>query len=214
MILGLDMSSKKSGYCLFEGQQLKEYGLWEMQYETESDWRERIKWMSKQLSLYCDKYDITKIYCEDVPPVLENTQTIKILSALQGCIISLCQLNNIEVKFVSVPTWKNIVGIDMKHSKEFKKFIKDYPDSNCSKFKDLVKAYEKKLSVDYANSLFNIDLVWSAPSSKFNMDDVADSINIVVSQEFENIKKCDVNTFNDIFNIVYNKICSDKLKTL
>ena len=44
--LGLDMSSKKSGYSLFDDKELKLYGLWEIP-EDITEWRDRIIWMSQ-----------------------------------------------------------------------------------------------------------------------------------------------------------------------
>ena len=46
------------------------------------------------------------------------------------------------------------------------------------------------MSIDYANKTFNINLVWKSNTSKFNEDDIADSLNIAWSQ----IAPCNGNT--------------------
>lgn len=208
-VLGLDMSSKKSGYSLFNNEKLIDYGLWEISFKDEKDWRERIIFMANQLENYIKTHDIEQVFVEDVPPVLENSQTIKVLSALQGCVLTICKLNNIKVKFVPNNTWKNIVGIDMAHSKENKAQQKKLKliDKKClGKLKQKVKAYEKKLSVDYANDLFGLDLVWKSETSKYNQDDISDSINIVVSQLFKNVHKYNLDTFDNIIETLYQEI--------
>lgn len=201
-ILSLDMSSQKSGYSFFKDEKLVDYGVWQMTHEEESDWRERIKWMSTQLDTYCKEHKIDLIYVEDVPPTIDNSQTVKILSALQGCVLTICNLNSIDIKFISVTKWKNIIGIYLTHSKNFKEMIKDGKIKDLQLFKKYVKAYEKKLSVDNANELFHIKLEWRSMSSKFNQDDIADSINIGASQIFGEKAKYKQYTFEHILNEV------------
>ena len=84
IVLGLDMSSHKSGYALFVNKELVDYGVWEITNAQESDWRKRIAFMANCVGQYCVHHDVDVIYAEDVPPTLENSQTVKVLSALQG----------------------------------------------------------------------------------------------------------------------------------
>lgn len=159
--LGLDMSSKKSGYSLFYNTQLIEYGLW----ENDSDnWRDRIIYMANQLNDFIKKHNIDNIYIEDVPLSTANPQTLKILSALQGCILSVCATNSINVNFISVSAWRSALGL-----------------FNGTR-KGTEREEMKKSSVDYANKTFNLNLIWKSKSSKFNQDDIADSINVAWSQ--------------------------------
>lgn len=209
MILGLDMSSKKSGYSLFDSKKLIDYGVWEMSFEKESDWRERILFMATQLSEYIDSHTITQIYVEDVPPIIENTQTVKVLSALQGCVLTICRLHNIQIEFIPNNRWKNLIGIDITHSKANKtkqKELKLIDKASLPKLKKNVKGYEKKMSVDYANKIFDTDLIWKSYSSKFNQDDIADAINLVASQIYNTPLKYDVDTFENIINNLYSEI--------
>src|SRR5574344_3103510 len=96
IILGLDMSSQKSGYALFDDGKLSDYGLWELSHAGETEWRNRIAYMADCVGKYCDEHKVDKIYAEDVPPIMENSQTIKILSALQGMLIACATLHDID----------------------------------------------------------------------------------------------------------------------
>lgn len=210
VVLGLDMSSQKSGYALFIDGKLTDYGLWELHTEQESDWRKRIAYMASCVGKYCDEHKVDKIYAEDVPPTLDNSQTVKVLSALQGMLIACAVLHNIDIEFIAVKTWKQKIGINLVASKEnnaCKKRIKESfgkdANKNLTKVKGWTKAWEKKMSVDYANNLFGLELVYKSPQSKFNQDDIADSINIAWSQ-IGDVKEYDLELFENIMNRFYD----------
>ena len=214
-IIGLDMSSQKSGYALFSNGQLIDYGIWQMTIDDEKDWRKRIAWMADCVGQYCIENNVKEIYVEDVPPTLDNSQTVKILSALQGMIIAVASLHNIDVHFVPVKTWKSKIGINIVSSKEnnnCKKRIKEYFGENATRplniVKGWVKGWEKKLSVDYVNHVFGLDLVYKSPSSKFNQDDIADSINIAWSQ-IGRVQPYDLDTFTNIMDNFYDLIITE-----
>jgi len=211
-VLGLDMSSKKSGYSIFKDGKLWKYGVWELSHADEPDWRKRIAFMSEQVQECCKKYGIRKIYVEDVPPIIENTQTVKVLSALQGMLIATSVLYDIDIHFVSVKTWKSKIGINLDASKEnhaLKKNIKaKYGTGATSKLKTVkgwIRGWEKKMSVDYVNDVFGIDLVYKSPSSKFNQDDIADSINVAWSQ-IGDVEPYALDTFENITRRFYKLI--------
>lgn len=214
-IIGLDMSSQKSGYALFSNGQLIDYGIWQMTINDEKDWRKRIAWMADCVGQYCIENNVKEIYVEDVPPTLDNSQTVKILSALQGMIIAVASLHNIDVHFVPVKTWKSKIGINIVSSKEnnnCKKLIKEHFGENATRplniVKGWVKGWEKKLSVDYVNHVFGLDLVYKSPSSKFNQDDIADSINIAWSQ-IGRVQPYDLDTFANIMDNFYDLIITE-----
>ena len=164
--LGLDMSSKSSGYSLFNGKELKLYGVWKIPGDI-TEWRDRIVWMSKQLDNFIKEHEVEQIFVEDVPLSMANPQTLKILSALQGMIISVCTLHNINVKFIGVSQWRSALGLFTGHRK------------------DLTREEMKKSSIEYANKTFGLNLVWKSKSSKFNQDDLSDSICVAWSQLIE-----------------------------
>lgn len=210
IILGLDMSSHKSGYALFINGNLNDYGCWEIDNDREPDWRKRIAYMADCVAQYCKANGVQHIYVEDVPPTIENSQTVKVLSALQGMVIAIGVSQDIYVEFIPVKTWKQKIGINLTSSKansDCKKKIKELrPKSktkDLNKVKSWVKAQEKKMSVDYVNNLFNINLIYKSPSSKFNDDDISDAINIVWSQ-IGNVKPYDLESFESIMNRFYD----------
>ena len=59
------------------------------------------------------------------------------------------------------------------------------------------------MSVDYVNQTFGLDLIYKSPTSKFNQDDIADSINIAWSQ-IGDVQEYDLETFEDIMNRFYD----------
>lgn len=159
--LGLDMSTKKSGYSLFYDTQLIEYGLWE---DDSENWRDRIIFMTNRLNDYINKYNIDNIYVEDVPLNSANPQTLKMLSALQGAVLSVCATNKKNVEFIPVSTWRSSLGL-----------------FNGTR-KGTEREEMKKSSIDYANKTFDLRLIWKSKTSKYNQDDIADAINVAWSK--------------------------------
>lgn len=212
IVLGLDMSSHKSGYALFVDNKLENYGCWEINNDKEPDWRKRIAYMADCVAQYCKANYVQHIYVEDVPPTIDNSQTIKVLSALQGMVIAIGASQGIDIDFIPVKTWKQKLGINLTSSKEnnaCKKRIKESRTNtktkDLNKVKGWVKAWEKKMSVDYVNHTFGINLVYKSPSSKFNDDDISDAINIAWSQ-IGNVKAYDLESFEDIMNRFYDSL--------
>lgn len=164
--LGLDMSSKKSGYSLFDDKELKLYGLWEIP-EDITEWRDRIIWMSQQLDVFVKTHKVDQVFVEDVPLSMANPLTLKVLSALQGMIISVCTINNLKVSFIGVSQWRSALGLF------------------TGTRKGTTREEMKKSSVEYANKTFGLNLVWKSKSSKYNNDDISDAINVAYSQLIE-----------------------------
>ena len=164
--LGLDMSSKKSGYSLFDDKELKLYGLWEIP-EDITEWRDRIIWMSQQLDVFVKTHKVDQVFVEDVPLSMANPLTLKVLSALQGMIISVCTINNLKVLFIGVSQWRSALGLF------------------TGTRKGTTREEMKKSSVEYANKTFGLNLVWKSKSSKYNNDDISDAINVAYSQLIE-----------------------------
>ena len=160
--LGLDMSSNKSGYALFDDKNLITYGLWEPKDKME--WRDRVIYMGEQLDDFLKHNEVNQVYCEDVPLMMKNPQTLKILCALQGVLMGVCVANNVKVTFISVSTWRSALGLFDKTQK--------------GKERDEMK----QKSIEMANRIFGLDLVYKSPSSRFNQDDEADSILVAYSQ--------------------------------
>lgn len=209
-ILSLDMASNKTGYAYFNNEELIDYGLWDISNNGEKDWRKRIAQMAQFISDYCDNHKVDKIYAEDVPPISENVQTVKVLASLQGMLISLGIAKSIEIEFISVTTWKTKVGINLDKSAECRRIVKkakaEKSAKDSSKLRTWIKGWEKKISVEYANHIYGLNLIYKSPSSKFNQDDIADAINIGYSQISADVKPYDLDTFENISNHLYNSL--------
>lgn len=204
-ILGLDMSTQKSGYAVFEVSDKKKeligWGCFEMLSSTEKDWRVRVKYMANQLGELMGQYEFSKVYIEDVPPIINNSQTVKTLGALQGIVLGVTGVCATQLEFIPVETWKNQLNINLSHSKEYNKAKKDLKGNkkDLESLKGKVKAYEKKMSIDLVNRYFGLELRWKSFGSKQNDDDIADAINIVASRLFEDYKY-NLRDFEDIMN--------------
>lgn len=216
-VMGLDMSSKKTGFSYFEEDKLIDYGYWMC---SASDWRKRIVYMADQIKRYVEEHHVDMIYAEDVPPMSENMQTVKVLAALQGMLLSISVTHNIPIKFVPVKTWKQVLGMNLSSSRanvRMKKRVKDdFGVKAVRRLKSWVKHEEKKLSIDYANDTHGIDLKFKALMSKKNEDDIADSINVAWSQ-IPGAKPYKLEKFEDIMEEFYLKLKEkderDKMKS-
>ena len=156
-LLSIDASTKKTGYSIIDidSLELMGYGViteLEKDKEGREHRRERIIAMAMSLSEIIDKYNPSVIVQEDVPPALQNSDTVLALGVLQGAIMYMASLHNISVNFISVSTWHSALGI-----------LKSKGDL-------------KKQSIEWANNKYGIDLIYKSPSSKFNQDDIADAI--------------------------------------
>lgn len=200
IVLGLDMSTQKTGYAIFEDKKLIDYGCFEQLSSDEKDWRKRITYMAKEVGGLMDRYKIHKIYIEDVPPIVNNSQTVKTLGALQGIVLGVTSVYDAEVEFIPVETWKNKININLSHSKEYNQAKRELKGNKkeIEKLKGKVKAYEKKMSIDLANSKLGTELLWKSFGSKQNDDDMADAINIVASVIYDDY----VYTLEDFSDII------------
>lgn len=184
MILGLDMSTQKTGWSLWSNDgTLEKYGVWEHLIKDEDDWRVRITLMAEGLRELLAEYgkDIHIAYIEDNPPELKNVQTVKMLSHLQGYMKAVIDTYSIPIEFVSVSEWHNGLGIKVAGTKEFNLYKTQNAKNpmRLDKIRRYAKPMLKKMSVDYANYHFGTKLEWRSFTSKKNDDDIADAINIV-----------------------------------
>lgn len=117
-ILALDQSTSKTGYALFIDNELKSYGIIRPSKTLSND--NKIS-MLIRLSKFIKEENPDLILIEDVymkkGPTF-NINTHKILSNLQGMIISFCVLNNFEYEIIHPTTWKSRVVGKKKLSKE------------------------------------------------------------------------------------------------
>ena len=162
VILGLDASSASTGFSIFDNKGLAAYGIIK---PDGNDWRERLVHQAPQLKEIIEKYHPTQIVMEDVP--LNGKGGLKILvvlGAVQGMILGLASSYGIPIKFVTPNEWRSKVGL----------FTGNRDDTKRDEM--------KKKSVEFVNQEFGLKLKWISKSSKFNEDDISDSILIAYSQ--------------------------------
>ncbi len=111
IVLALDLSTKSSGWAIYENNELKDYGCITA---SSTNLFNRIDKMTKEISALFSQYDITKVAIEDVIPddVHNNQKIFKALTYLQGFILrELDRLNISEIEFYVSSEWRKKCGI-------------------------------------------------------------------------------------------------------
>lgn len=161
ILLGLDASSSSTGWAVFDKKGLAAYGVIKPQGE---DWRDRLVHQGSNLKNIIEKYHPDKIIMEDVPLKNGNSKVLVILGAVQGFIYGIAASYGIPVQFILPSEWRSPLGL--------------YDGTReGTKRKEL-----KRKSIEKANELFGLNLVWVSPSSSKNMDDIADAVLLCYSQ--------------------------------
>lgn len=166
-VVGLDMSTLSSGYSVFDGTKLKDYGIWKQ--DKKILWRDRCINMGDELSKLIEVCSPSFIYCEDTILSGEcggNVQTVKMLSVLQGIVLGVCSVHNVEVKFLMPSAWRRDFGVYDGTREGTKRPIMKYK------------------TIQKVNDIFGLDLFYNVdiPKSVKNQDDIGDAIGIAYSQ--------------------------------
>ena len=157
--MGLDGSTKSSGWCIFEDNKLICYDKIVIT-DKDLNWRERIVIMMHEIAKVAKANNVQEI-CVEVPvKSLANVNTLEQLFSLQGAILGVASALHIKFTPVDVATWRSFTGI---------------PEGIPAKTKDKRSIYKER-SVNLANDLYNLDLQWKSKSSKDNDDDISDAI--------------------------------------
>lgn len=108
--LALDLSTKSSGYSVFEDKKLIEYGC--ITAASTNVWH-RIDKMIVELDKILQQYQFSHIYIEDVYPedVKENLTVWKTLTYLQGFVLHLLDKYNLKCTFLTASSWRSKCGI-------------------------------------------------------------------------------------------------------
>ena len=111
-IIGLDLSTKSTGYCVFEDDKLIEYGCITA---TSTTLLKRIDKIVNELEELLTKHsDVNKIIMEEViPSVGKNVQTWKALMYLQAIFLMLLfkKFNKVKTEFIYPSSWRSKIGI-------------------------------------------------------------------------------------------------------
>ena len=187
-ILGLDMSTRKTGWAIFENGKLKSYNLIEIKGD---DIDKRTAYMYDKLQELITTHDIDIIVCEDVPvSTHSNLDVGKNLCILQGCLLTIAHSMNIPLIKEHPTSWRARIGINKTEYScvkcghtfvdvsglDFKRCPKcDCQDSISKKplnDRDLLK----ERAIVFSNNLFGTKLSYFGKYSRKNDDDIAEAI--------------------------------------
>lgn len=166
--ISIDASTTCIGWSIFDEDNLIECGKLKPTVEDLS-WRDRVQNFIPQLQDLISKYQPQKMYAEDVPLMTKRGNlTLVQLGAMQGALIGICGVNNIEMNFISVSTWRKDIGL--------------FDGTEKGKERDEMKVK----SLQKANELFNLNLACVfTKSGNYNGsksdDDISDSILVYCS---------------------------------
>lgn len=156
-LLSIDGSTTATGWAIYnkDTKELITYGVVK---DDGKDRRERVRNMIDGVKDVINEHNPENIVMEDVPPALNNSDTVLLLGILQGGILGLAKQLNTKIEWISVSTW---------HSG-----LKFYDGTKEGKSKENMK----RNSIAYANNKYGLNLIYKSPSSKFNQDNESDAI--------------------------------------
>lgn len=203
MLLSLDMSTKKTGFCVWDNCQIIKFGLIEPNIKFESDNKDkvlyaRIKFLYNELKNIIEEYKITECVFEDVPVGYnQNLDVGKWLCIIHGMLIALCYRYNINFVNYHPTEWRKNCRLLISQytcNKCGTKFLDNSADKdvicpNCkndkkstfSKIQQNDRYTLKERAVNEVNKLFELNLVYKNKTSKLNEDDIAEAILIGMS---------------------------------
>lgn len=108
--LSIDASTKSTGWSVFDGQELKDYGCITA---GSANLFHRIHKMIEEIDQIITKYNVNEIAIEDVIPedVRHNQKIFKALMYLQGFLADLCDRHKIKPTFYVSSEWRKKCGI-------------------------------------------------------------------------------------------------------
>ena len=108
--LALDLSTKSTGWSVFENKKLIKYGC--ITATSTNVWH-RIDKMISELEQIIQKYSFSYVYIEDVYPedVKGNLTVWKTLTYLQGFVLHLLDKYNLKHTFFTASEWRAKCGI-------------------------------------------------------------------------------------------------------
>lgn len=161
VVMGLDGSTRSTGWSIFDGKELVAYGIIKPEGD---DWREHIVNQAPKLIEILNKYQPNQIYMEDVPLKAQNPKVLVQLGAVQGFFYGVAASFNIPIEFLIPSQWRSLIGL-------------------FDGTRDGTKRAEmKRKSVEKANEIFGLSLIWKSPHSIKNEDDISDAVLVAYSQ--------------------------------
>lgn len=118
--LGIDASTKSTGYSVYKDNRLIEYGLIRSNLD---DCFDRIEEIYNGCKKIFEKYEVEFVFIEDVPMAgAVNKRTAEKLILLQGAIFSLCLQFDCGFVQLEPSHWRRLSGVKAeKNRREFQK---------------------------------------------------------------------------------------------
>lgn len=189
-LLSLDMSTKKTGWAIFNNGKLEVYNLIEA---SDKDISDRIIKMFVCIQELIESKKIDCVVCEDVPVSQHsNLEVGKNLCILQGCLLVLVYLHKLKFYRLKPTEWRSKIGLNRTVytcklcGNEFEDIsalenIECKKCGNISKKEFSKKAINdreslKRRAVEKANDEFGLDLKYIKKDNKQNGDDIAEAL--------------------------------------
>lgn len=118
-ILSLDLSTKSSGFAVFEDEVLVDYGVIK---NTDKDILVRGNYMAEFVRLLCEKYGKFDLVGIEELKVLSNQSTLVKLAQVQGMVLR--ELKDQVVKFIMPTVWRKSFELNDKRAEAKAKAIK------------------------------------------------------------------------------------------
>lgn len=143
-ILALDQASRVSGWAIFDGDTLEQYGKIDVSKYYELG--ERLYQIRQEVEHLIDDEHIDVVILEDIymdGQKINNVQTFKALAEVFGVLYELCIEMKIPVEAVLAGTWKSTLGIKGRTRAEQKQ--------NAQKW--VINKYGKKPTQDECDAI-------------------------------------------------------------
>ena len=156
--MGLDGSTKSSGWCIFDDDELLCYG--KIVADKDLEWRERVVYMMKEVASLIREHHVKELCVELPVKTIANVNTLEQLFSLHGAILGVASALHIKFTPINVNTWRSELGL-----------LDNIPQKTKDK-----RSILKERSVYLANNLYDLNLVWKSKTSAKNDDDISDAI--------------------------------------
>lgn len=117
-ILSLDLSTKSSGFCVFDNDKIVEYGTIK---SNDKDFLVRGQYMAEFVMLLCEKYGkFDKVVIEELK-IISNQKTLVMLGIVQGMVIR--EVRYSDIVFVMPTVWRKKFHLNGKREDAKRKAI-------------------------------------------------------------------------------------------
>lgn len=107
--LALDQAARTTGYAIYEGDKLIQYGKFNLSPSKPIE--QRLQTIIQKLTEIANDYDIQEVFFEDIQ-YQNNIKTYKILAYIQAAILIWCYNNNYKFAILTPSHWRKIIAND------------------------------------------------------------------------------------------------------